>query len=54
MTKKELKQKMLEFINRQEGAQKQEWWCTDRLAYFGVMKEFAEEVGIEITEGEML
>jgi hypothetical protein len=48
MTKKELKQKMLDFINRQDDYVKDEWYATNYVIYCHIMKEFAEDLGIEL------
>jgi hypothetical protein len=49
MTKKELKQKMLDFINRQDDNVKDEWYATNRGVYKFVIEEFAkEEFGIDL------
>jgi hypothetical protein len=48
MTKKELKQKMLDFINRQDDYVKDEWYGTNYDIYYDIMKEFAEDLGIEL------
>ena len=47
MTEEELKSKMLAFIDQQDNTYEEEWWCTPRTLYAGVMKEFAIHVGID-------
>lgn len=48
MTKKELKQKMLEFIQSKQDDDNNEWWCTDRELNEMVLAEFAETIGINL------
>lgn len=47
MTKEELKAKMLAFVDKQNHDYSEEWWCTPRELYEGVMQEFAAHVGID-------
>jgi hypothetical protein len=48
MTEEELKTKMLEFIDKQDHTYDEEWWCTPRTLYAGIMKEFGVHVGIDL------
>ena len=48
MTEEELKAKMLEFIDKQDHMYDEEWWCTPRTLYAGIMKEFGIHVGIDL------
>lgn len=47
MTEEELKTKMLAFVDQQDNSCEEEWWCTPRTLYAGVMKEFAAHLGID-------
>jgi len=47
MTEEELKAKMLAFVDKQDHYCCEEWWCTPRELYEGVMQEFAIHVGID-------
>ena len=47
MREEELKAKMLEFVDQQDNDINDEWWCTPRTLYAGIMKEFAIHVGID-------
>ena len=47
MNEEELKVKMLAFVDKQDHTYDEEWWCTQRQLYAGVMKEFAAHVGID-------
>ena len=43
MTKKELKQKMLDFIGRQDHYSKEEWYATNYDICYDILTEFAKE-----------
>jgi len=47
MTEEELKTKMLDFVDKQDHTYNEEWWCTPRQLYAGIMKDFAIHVGID-------
>jgi|LauGreDrversion4_2_1035121.scaffolds.fasta_scaffold06361_1 hypothetical protein len=47
MTEEELKTKMLAFVDQQDNSYEEEWWCTPRALYAGVIKEFAAHLGID-------
>jgi hypothetical protein len=51
MTKKELKQAIIEFVNRQRTS-KDEWWTSDRDAAYAFLSEFAEDLGIKVVESD--
>jgi len=48
MTEEELQANMLEFIDKQDHTYNEEWWCTPRQLYAGIMKEFCLHVGIDL------
>ena len=49
MTKKELKQKMLDYLSRQDNYTKDEWYDTPYAMTFDVLADFAkEELNIDI------
>jgi len=48
MTKKELEVKMKEWIDRQAGHEKEEWYGTDRQIVRGVLKAFAKFINIKL------
>jgi hypothetical protein len=48
MIEQELQAKMLEFIDKQDHTYNEEWWCTPRQLYAGIMKEFGVHVGIDL------
>ena len=50
MTKKELKQAMIDFINRKDNTVKEESYCTDRDWAESIIKEFAEDLNIDLGE----
>ena len=50
MTKRELKQKILEFISLQENTRSDEWWCTDMELAEEFMERFAKFVGVDLEE----
>ena len=50
MTKKELKAKMLEWINDFDADNKDEWYVTDRRLHGDAIADFAELLNIDITE----
>lgn len=53
MTKKELKQRMLEYINRQSDFDKDEWYGTQRDFVESVLTEFArDEFGMDLDGDE--
>lgn len=51
MTKKELKQKIIEFVNMQ-GTSKDEWWTSERNAAYTFLSQFGEELGIKFDESD--
>jgi ribosome-binding protein aMBF1 (putative translation factor) len=50
MTKKELAQKMKEFIESQDSIEKEEWWATNQVIYGGIIEEFAKFLGVKLEE----
>lgn len=50
MTKKELKQKMVEFIERQNEFNKEEWYISDKALAAYIIVEFANDLGIDLKE----
>lgn len=50
MTKKELEQKMREFIEMQDNNIKEEWWGTPQVLYKSVMQEFASTLNIKLSK----
>jgi hypothetical protein len=49
MTKKDLKQKMLEFISLQSDNDKDSWYTTSQNAAQYILMEFAEYLNIDLT-----
>lgn len=48
MTKEELAQKMLEFIETKDGDYFDEWYATPRDFAAGILCDFAEHIGVEL------
>jgi hypothetical protein len=49
MTKKDLKQKMLDFISLQSDNDKDDWYTTSQNAAQCILMEFAEHLNIDLT-----
>ena len=52
MTKKELKQKMLEYIALQSDNDKDDWYTTSQNTARCILEEFAESLNIDLNEKE--
>jgi hypothetical protein len=54
MTNKELRDKMLAFIETQDGDDFDEWYATQREFAASILSDFAEHLGIEIVVPEYI
>lgn len=52
LTTEEFTQKMIEFIDAEDGEHCEEWWATPREHYARVLTEFAKSLGIELVVPE--
>lgn len=54
MTKKELKQKVLDFLLKLDDTDNDEWYATDRCIHAVTIGNFLNEINIDISEWENL
>jgi hypothetical protein len=50
MTKKELAEKMREFVAAQNNGWEDEWYASDRVIYGAVIDEFAKWLNVDLTK----
>ena len=54
MTKAELREKIIEFVKKQDDEGEDDWYATDRKIYGAVLMKFAEDYGIPLTKEDLL